>query len=76
MYIEVNTGAVNVSRVIHYLVELLLNLTQRVGRSDAYLSSYDLESTYVLLPKGDVHKREELVQHVTLGDLDAAKTRP
>ncbi|KAJ6591574.1 RuvB-like helicase 1 [Mycena vulgaris] len=49
----------------------------RVGRSDAYASSYDLESeTYVPLPKGDVHKRKELVQDVTLGDLDAANARP
>ncbi|KAI0247798.1 RuvB-like helicase 1 [Lactifluus subvellereus] len=60
IYIEANTGAV-----------------KRVGRSDAYASSYDLESeTYVPLPKGDVHKRKELVQHVTLGDLDAANARP
>ncbi|CAL1702013.1 unnamed protein product [Somion occarium] len=60
VYIEANTGAV-----------------KRVGRSDAYASSYDLESeTYVPLPKGDVHKRKELVQDVTLGDLDAANARP
>lgn len=50
---------------------------KRVGRSDAYASSFDLESeTYVPLPKGDVHKRKELVQDVTLGDLDAANARP
>ncbi|KAH8115626.1 DNA helicase [Phellopilus nigrolimitatus] len=60
VYIEANTGAV-----------------KRVGRSDAYASSYDLESeTYVPLPKGEVHKRKELVQDVTLGDLDAANARP
>ncbi|KAI0028151.1 RuvB-like helicase 1 [Vararia minispora EC-137] len=60
VYIEANTGAV-----------------KRVGRSDAYASSFDLESeTYVPLPKGDVHKRKELVQDVTLGDLDAANARP
>ncbi|GBE86779.1 RuvB-like helicase 1 [Sparassis crispa] len=60
VYIEHQTGAV-----------------KRVGRSDAYASSYDLESeTYVPLPKGDVHKRKELVQDVTLGGLDAANARP
>ncbi|KAF8970941.1 TIP49 C-terminus-domain-containing protein [Flammula alnicola] len=60
VYIEHQTGAV-----------------KRVGRSDAYASSYDLESeTYVPLPKGNVHKRKELVQDVTLGDLDAANARP
>jgi RuvB-like protein 1 len=56
---------------------LFLRMDQRVGRSDAYASSYDLESeTYVPLPKGDVHKRKELVQDVTLGDLDSANARP
>ncbi|KIM49837.1 hypothetical protein M413DRAFT_408148 [Hebeloma cylindrosporum] len=50
---------------------------KRVGRSDAYASSYDLESeTYVPLPKGEVHKHKELVQDVTLNDLDAANARP
>jgi RuvB-like protein 1 (pontin 52) len=45
-----------------------------MGRSDAYASSYDLESeTYVPLSNGDVH---ELVQDVTLGDLDSANARP
>jgi RuvB-like protein 1 len=50
---------------------------QRVGRSDSYASAYDLESeTYVPLPKGDVHKLKELVQDVTLSDLDAANAQP
>jgi DNA helicase TIP49 (TBP-interacting protein) len=30
----------------------------------------------VPVPKGDVHKRKELVQDVTLADLDAANARP
>jgi RuvB-like protein 1 len=55
----------------------VLTSLQRVGRSDAYASSYDLESeTYVPLPKGEVHKRKEVLQDVTLGDLDAANARP
>ena len=28
------------------------------------------------LPKGDVHKKKELVQDVTLHDLDVANARP
>ncbi|KAF8759955.1 RuvB-like helicase [Rhizoctonia solani] len=32
--------------------------------------------TYVPLPKGEVHKKKQLVQDVTLGDLDAANARP
>lgn len=60
IYIEANSGAV-----------------KRVGRSDAYASEYDLEQEeYVPLPKGDVHKKKEIVQDVTLHDLDAANARP
>ena len=31
---------------------------------------------YVPLPKGDVHKKKEIVQDVTLHDLDSANARP
>lgn len=35
---------------------------KRVGRSDAYASEFDLEAEeYVPLPKGDVHKKKEIV---------------
>mmetsp|Transcript_8467 Transcript_8467/g.18051 ORF Transcript_8467/g.18051 Transcript_8467/m.18051 type:complete len:456 (-) Transcript_8467:214-1581(-) len=60
MYIESNSGAV-----------------KRVGRSDAYATEFDLEAEeYVPLPKGDVHKKKEVVQDVTLHDLDVANARP
>jgi RuvB-like protein 1 (pontin 52) len=60
IYIEANSGAV-----------------KRVGRSDAYATDHDLEAEeYVPLPKGDVHKRKELVQDVTLNDLDLANAKP
>jgi len=60
IYIEANSGAV-----------------KRVGRSDAYAAEYDLEAEeYVPLPKGDVHKKREVVQDVTLHDLDAANASP
>ena len=76
VYIEQQTGAVKVCPrllILRYISDFL----QRVGRSDAYAASYDLESeTYVPLPKGEVHKRKELVQDVTLGDLDSANARP
>lgn len=50
---------------------------KRVGRSDAYASEFDLEAEeYVPLPKGDVHKKKEIVQDVTLHDLDIANARP
>lgn len=60
IYIEANTGAV-----------------KRVGRSDVYATEFDLEAEqYVPLPKGDVHKKKEIVQDVTLHDLDVANARP
>ncbi|KAF2460366.1 RuvB-like helicase 1 [Lineolata rhizophorae] len=60
IYIEANTGAV-----------------KRVGRSDAYATEFDLEADeYVPIPKGDVHKKKEVVQDVTLHDLDVANAKP
>ncbi|TPX36235.1 hypothetical protein SmJEL517_g01542 [Synchytrium microbalum] len=60
IYIESNSGAV-----------------KRVGRSDTYATEFDLEAEeYVPLPKGEVHKKKEVVQDVTLHDLDIANARP
>lgn len=60
IYIEANTGA-----------------CKRVGRSDAYATEFDLEAEeYVPIPKGEVHKKKEVVQDVTLHDLDVANARP
>lgn len=60
IYIEANSGAV-----------------KRVGRCDAYATEFDLEAEeYVPMPKGNVHKKKEIVQDVTLHDLDVANARP
>lgn len=60
IYIESNSGAV-----------------KRQGRSDTYAAEFDLEAEeYVPLPKGDVHKKKEVIQDVTLHDLDIANARP
>jgi len=60
IYIEANSGAV-----------------KRQGRSDTFATEYDLEAEeYVPIPKGDVHKRREVIQDVTLHDLDVANARP
>ncbi|RHY94424.1 hypothetical protein DYB35_002395, partial [Aphanomyces astaci] len=60
IYIEANSGSV-----------------KRVGRSDAYATEYDLEADeYVPMPKGDVHKKKEIIQDVTLHDLDIANAKP
>ncbi len=50
---------------------------KRVGRCDEYATEYDLEAEeYVPLPKGNVHKKKEIVQDVSLHDLDTANARP
>ncbi|MEW5308203.1 MAG: hypothetical protein WDW38_000180 [Sanguina aurantia] len=60
IYVEASSGAV-----------------KRVGRCDAYATEFDLEADeYVPLPKGDVHKKKEIVQDVTLHDLDSANAKP
>lgn len=60
IYIEANSGAV-----------------KRQGRSDTFATEFDLEAEeYVPLPKGDVHKKKEVIQDVTLHDLDLANARP
>lgn len=60
IYIEANSGAV-----------------KRVGRCDSFATEYDLEAEeYVPLPKGDVHKKKEIVQDVSLHDLDVANANP
>lgn len=60
IYIEANSGAV-----------------KRVGRSDSFATEFDLEAEeYVPLPKGDVHKKRQVVQDVTLHDLDVANAQP
>ena len=60
IYIEASTGGV-----------------KRVGRCDAYATEFDLEAEeYVPLPKGDVHKKKEIIQDVTLHDLDMANANP
>lgn len=60
IYIEANSGAV-----------------KRQGRSDEYAAEFDLEAEeYVPVPKGEVHKKKEIIQDVTLHDLDVANARP
>ena len=56
---------------------MFLSFCQRQGRCDSYATEFDLEAEeYVPLPKGDVHKKKEIIQDVTLHDLDVANARP
>lgn len=66
---------ISVGDVIY--IEASSGNVKRVGRSDAYASEFDLEAEeYVPIPKGDVHKKKEVVQDVTLHDLDIANAKP
>jgi len=58
-------------------IESSTGMVKRVGRSDTFSTEFDLEAEeYVPVPKGDVHKKKEIVQDVTLHDLDVANVRP
>uniref|UniRef100_A0A0N5AHT9 RuvB-like helicase n=1 Tax=Syphacia muris TaxID=451379 RepID=A0A0N5AHT9_9BILA len=60
IYIEANSGAV-----------------KRLGRCDSYATEFDLEADeFIPLPKGEVRKTKEVVQDVTLHDLDLANAMP
>jgi len=66
---------VSVGDVIY--IEANSGVSRRVGRSDAYATEFDLEADeYVPVPKGEVHKKKEVVQDVTLHDLDIANAKP
>ena len=75
IYEGIQKEHVNVGDVIY--IEASTGAVKRVGRCDAYATEFDLEAEeYVPLPKGDVHKKKEIVQDVTLHDLDIANARP
>ena len=60
IYVESNSGAV-----------------KRLGRADTFRHAVDLEADeFVPIPKGEVHKKREVIQEVTLHDLDMANARP
>jgi RuvB-like protein 1 (pontin 52) len=66
---------VEVGDVIY--IEASSGTVKRVGRCEAYASEFDIEADeYVPLPKGDVHRRREVVQDLTLHDFDVANSRP
>ena len=58
-------------------VDAATGAVKRVGRSDAFAAEFALEADeFVPVPKGEVRKKKEVVQLVTLHDLDAANSKP
>ena len=75
IYEQLQRERVVVGDVIY--VEANSGIVKRVGRSDQFANEYDLEAEeYVPLPKGEVHKKKEVVQQVTLHDLDMSNANP
>merc|ERR1712072_1568425 len=75
IYDNLQKEKVQVGDVIY--IEANSGISRRVGRSDNYATEFDLEADeYVPVPKGDVHKKKEIVQDVTLHDLDMANAKP
>lgn len=75
IYENLQKEKVSVGDVIY--IEANSGVSRRVGRSDAYATEFDLEADeYVPVPKGEVHKKKEVVQDVTLHDLDIANAKP
>ena len=75
IYESLQKERVAVGDVIY--IEATSGAVKRVGRCDVYAAEHDLEAEeYVPLPKGLVQKKKELVQNVTLHDLDWANAKP
>ena len=78
IYVEANSGAVKrQGRSDTYATEFDLEVhsLSKIVRLTFNLFWIQAEE-YVPLPKGDVHKKKEIVQDVTLHDLDVANARP
>ena len=59
------------------MIYIEANSSADCGAVGRVRDGFDLEAEeYVPLPKGDVHKRKEVVQDVTLHDLDLANAKP
>jgi len=75
IYENIQKAQITVGDVIY--IEATSGSVKRVGRSDAYATDYDLEADeFVPVPRGDVHKKREVIQDVTLHDLDVANSKP
>lgn len=75
IYEQIQRERITVGDVVY--IEANSGIIKRVGRCDTFSNEFDLESEeYVPLPKGEVHKKKEILQDITLHDLDLANARP
>ncbi|SBS88341.1 RuvB-like helicase 1, putative (RUVB1) [Plasmodium ovale curtisi] len=58
-------------------IESHSGIVKRVGKCSSYQDMFDIETdTFVDLPKGNVHKKKNIIQNVTLYDLDVSNVQP
>uniref|UniRef100_A0A8C9H1E1 RuvB-like helicase n=1 Tax=Piliocolobus tephrosceles TaxID=591936 RepID=A0A8C9H1E1_9PRIM len=58
-------------------IESHSGIVKRVGKCSLYQNMFDIETdTFVDLPKGNVHKKKNIIQNVTLYDLDISNAQP
>lgn len=75
IYASLCREQVQVGDIIH--LETGSGLVKRLGRCNAYKYEYDLENeTYLPLPKGEVEYTREVVQEVSLHEIDFAAANP
>ena len=75
IYKEIQKLKIDKGDIIY--IDAMSGSINRIGKCDDYSNEYDLESeTYVPIPKGFVHKKKEVIQNITLHDLDVANAKP
>uniref|UniRef100_A0A0K0E0B0 RuvB-like helicase n=1 Tax=Strongyloides stercoralis TaxID=6248 RepID=A0A0K0E0B0_STRER len=75
IYEEILKSKIEVGDIIY--IEANSGNVKRMGKCDDYRGDFDIETDeYVPRPKGDVIKEKDIVQHVTLHELDVANARP
>ncbi|KAI5160447.1 RuvB-like protein 1 [Nematocida ausubeli] len=72
---EIVKQKITVGDVIY--IEPEENIIKKIGRSDSYASEFDIESDkYVPMPKGDIFMKKEVLQEMTLHEIDLANAKP
>ena len=75
VYQQLEQQNVRVGDVVY--IEANSGLVKRLGRADKFVTDSRLESdSFVPVPGGEVHKKKEIVQSLTLHDLDVANAQP
>lgn len=75
LLVVINKERISIGDIIY--IECNSGIIKRLGRSEAYKQDCDIESDrYVPIPKGSVYRTREVVQEMSLHDLDKANMKP